>query len=89
MTKYKILTTADFEKSFKKLDKSVQRQIKKWIDNHLIDVEDPKAFGKPLVGNMAHYWRYRIGDYRLLVEIKNKELIIVMINIGHRSSIYL
>jgi len=89
MIKYKILTTANFDNSFKKLDKSVQRQIKKWIDNHLIDVEDPKAFGKPLVGNMARYWRYRIGDYRLLVEIKNKELIIVMINIGHRSSIYL
>jgi len=88
MTKWQIRTTAEFDKEFKKLDNSVQKQVKKWIANHLDNVEDPRYFGKPLVENLSGYWRYRIGDYRLLVEIENNELIIIMISIGHRSSIY-
>jgi len=89
MTKWNIVTTSDFDKAYKKLDRSVQKQIKKWIENHLINVEDPKSFGKPLNGNLSGYWRYRIGDYRLITEIEDKKLIIIMIDIGHRRSIYL
>jgi len=88
MTKWQIRTTAEFDKEFKKLDNSVQKQVKKWIANHLENVEDPRHFGKPLVENLSGYWRYRIGDYRLLVETENNELTIIMISIGHRSSIF-
>lgn len=89
MTKYSIITTKEFDTAFKKLDNSVQKQIKHWIDNHLVNTDDPKAFGKPLVGDSKGYWRYRIGDYRLITEIDGNKLIIVMINIGHRKNIYI
>lgn len=89
MIKYTILTTKQFDNSFKKLDKSVQRQIKHWVDKHLTNAEDPKHFGKPLIANKKGYWRYRIGDYRLIVEINDNKLILIMINIGHRKSIYI
>lgn len=88
MIKYVIFTTKEFDAAFKKLDASIQKQIKRWIDNHLINTNNPKAYGKPLVGDRKGYWRYRIGDYRLIVEIDNNELIIVMISIGHRKNIY-
>jgi len=86
--KYTLVITEDFEKQFKKLDRSVQTVVVKWIRKHLEDCEDPRAYGKGLVANLKGYWRYRIGDYRLLVEIKDDELIVVAISIAHRSDVY-
>jgi hypothetical protein len=47
-----------------------------------------RARGKALTGDLAGYWRYRIGDYRVLVEIRDETLVIVAITLGHRSGIY-
>lgn len=88
MTKWKIVTTNEFDKKFKKLDKAVQVQIRRWIIKHLVETQDPKSFGKALQGNMVGYWRYRIGNYRIIAKIKNHELLIIMIDVGHRSDIY-
>ena len=62
--------------------------INKWIQTHLINTEDPYASGKALVGNLKGYWRYRIGSYRLLVKINDNELIIIAVDIDHRSVVY-
>ena len=86
--KYKLVLTEDFEKQFSKLDRSIQTIIVKWIRKHLENCEDSRASGKALSANLKGYWRYRIGDYRLLVEIKDKQLIIVAISIAHRSDVY-
>lgn len=86
--KYTFYTSSDFDKQFKKLDKSVQRTINKWIQSHLINTENPYASGKALTGNFKGYWRYRIGSYRLLVKIVDNECIIIAIDIDHRSVIY-
>lgn len=85
---YKFYTSSEFDKQFKKLDKSVQRTINKWIQAHLINTEDPYAFGKALVGNLKGYWRYRIGSYRLLAKINDNELVIIAVDIDHRSVVY-
>ena len=86
--KYTLVTTENFEKQFKKLDRSVQVIIVRWIKKHLEDCEDPRVYGKGLTANLKGYWRYRIGDYRLLVEIKDEELVIVAVAIAHRSDVY-
>ena len=87
--KYRLLTTDAFDRRFKKLDPSVQKTIKRWIETHLLDeTRDPRDSGKPLTGNYKGYWRYRIGDYRLLCEICDEELVIVALDVGHRSNIY-
>jgi len=86
--RYTLVTTENFETQLKKLDRSVQVIVVKWIRKHLENCEDPKAFGKGLTANMKGYWRYRIGDYRLLVEIREEELIVVAISIAHRSEVY-
>lgn len=85
---YKFYTSSEFDKQFKKLDKSVQKTINKWIQVHLINTEDPYASGKAFVGNLKGYWRYRIGSYRLLAKINNNELIIIAVDIDHRSTVY-
>jgi len=86
--RYTLVLTEEFEKQFRKLDRSVQTIVVKWIRKHLEDCEDPRVSGKTLSANLKGYWRYRIGDYRLLVEIRDEELIIVAISIAHRSDVY-
>lgn len=85
---YRIVTTKNFDKSFKKLDKQTQRIIKNWIEKNLMNSENPRLHGKGLTGNRINQWRYRIGDYRILADIKDNELILVFIDIGHRRNIY-
>ena len=85
---YRFYTSSLFDKQFKKLDRSVQIVVNKWIQTHLIHTDDPYASGKALSGHLKGYWRYRIGNYRLLVRINDNELIIIAVDIDHRSSVY-
>lgn len=86
--KYSINTSARFDKEFKKLDRYTQLMIKSWVTKNLVDTDNPRIHGKALVGNKSGYWRYRIGDYRLICEIIDNELIILALSIGHRREIY-
>lgn len=85
---YRVETTMRFRKEFKKLDRYTQRILKSWMEKHLIGCEDPRATGKGLTANLAGLWRYRIGDYRLICEIEDEELVILTLTVGHRSEIY-
>lgn len=86
--KYKFVTTPRFEKQFKKLDAYTQQMIKSWISKNIIECDNPRIKGKSLVGNYQGQWRYRIGDYRLICQIKDDDLIILALGVGHRKSIY-
>ena len=88
MTRYVIETTPEFDAQFKKLDRSVQRMVLTWIRKHLENTEDPRAYGKALRYELKGLWRYRIGSYRLLARIEDHRLIIFMIHIEKRDSVY-
>ncbi len=88
MKKYKLLYSKSFVKSMEKLDKYVQLQIKSYIINNLENIDNPRNIGKGLKGNLSNYWRYRIGNYRILAEIVDDKLIIYLLEIGHRKSVY-
>jgi mRNA interferase RelE/StbE len=75
-------------KSLKKLDPQIARLILAWIAKNLDQTEHPRQFGKALVGNKQGVWRYRIGDYRLLVHIVDDRLIVLVVDVGHRKEIY-
>ena len=62
--------------------------LKSWIDKHLTDCDNPQAFGKGLAGDRTGQWRYRIGDYRLIVNIQDFRLVILALSVGHRREIY-
>ena len=85
---YQIHTTAKFDRAFKKLERQTQKILKAWIDKNLIGCENPQAHGKGLTANRVGQWRYRVGDYRILADIQDNQLILVLIDVGHRSKIY-
>ena len=85
---YHVETTPRFDKEFKKLDKYTQQMIKSWIGKNLQNCENPRTHGKGLTANKSGQWRYRIGDYRLLCLIQDKELIILALAVGQRRGIY-
>ena len=72
---------ADF---FKKLDKSLQNRIGKKIEL----LKNNPHLGIPLVGNLSGFYKLRVGDYRIVYKIKNEQLIILILDIGHRKNIY-
>ncbi len=85
---YQLVTTDKFDKAFKKLDRQTQKIIKAWLDKNLMNCTDPRIHGKGLTSNISGQWRYRVGDYRILAEIQDERLVLVLIDIGHRSRIY-
>ncbi len=86
--KYTITFEKKADKQLGKIDKTQQRIIVNWIIKNLEDTDDPRRFGKVLKDNFANYWRYRVGDYRIIAEINDKDIKIIIIEIGHRKEIY-
>ena len=88
MKKYTIKFEKSFLKALKKLDKQTLLIITSYIDNNLKDTNNPRKKGKALTGNLKGLWRYRIMDYRLIVDIQDDVLVIVAIDFKHRNKIY-
>lgn len=85
---YKIVYEKRALKNLQKIDKSQQRMIIAWIEKNLQNTSNPKRHGKALKGQLKEYWRYRVGNYRILADINQDEVKIIVINIGHRKDIY-
>ena len=83
---YKATLSSDAAKTFRKLDQPVQKRIAALVSKIEKSI-NPRFSGKALVGRDKE-WRYRVGDYRLICEIRDKELIIWIVDIGHRSEVY-
>lgn len=74
-------------KQLRKLDNSVKSKILDYMDE-VAALADPRSRGKMLVGNLAGFWRYRVGDYRILCRVQDKDLVIAVVNVGHRKEVY-
>ena len=86
--KYTVVYSKQSIKELKKLNRSIAVFIKSWIEKNLVGCENPRIHGKALKGNLATLWRYRIGDYRLVCDIRDNECIILAVAIGHRREVY-
>ena len=75
-------------KSLRKMDKQNARRIVDFMDLCIAVAADPRQSGKPLKGELGEFWRYRVGDYRILCEIRDDELVILAATIGHRREVY-
>ena len=87
MSRLGLESSPQFDKAARKLDRQVLRRVKAYLDE-VCELDDPRSRGKGLTGDLADYWRYRIGDYRVLVEVRDDDLVIIAITLGHRSGIY-
>ena len=85
---YRVEFTKNALKQLKKLDKYTASLILGWIRKNLVDCDNPRVHGKGLTADKSGLWRYRVGDYRVLAEIKDSEILRLIVNIGHRRDIY-
>lgn len=88
MKRYCLYYTKEAKKALKKLDKPILVMVKAWLEKNLTNTDDPRRCGKALKGKYSGYWRYRVGNYRLICEIRDRELVIILIELGHRGEIY-
>ena len=83
----KVILTETFKKQLKKLDAAISKRVLDYLEQiELLD--NPRARGKALTSNLSGLWRYRVGNYRILCRINDDRLIITVIEIGHRSTVY-
>lgn len=85
---YKIVFSEKAKKQLKKLDKHIAALIIGWLEKNIEGSENPRIHGKCLTENRAGEWRYRIGDYRVICEIQDEKVIVLVLDVGHRREIY-
>ena len=85
---WRIDLTATAAKQLSKLDKAEARRITTFLRQRLAPLEDPRSAGKALTGpTLGTYWRYRVGDYRLICDIQDGTLVILVIEVGNRREV--
>ena len=81
--------TADADRQLRKLDRQVAIRILSFLTERLLNFDDPKSVGEPLHGpDLSRFWKYRVGDWRIITEIKNDVAVILVIKIGNRREVY-
>ncbi len=86
--KYTVTFTKEALKQLKKMDKASAALILGWIRKNLEGCENPRIHEKGLTANRSGQWRYRVGNYRIIAEIYDDKVVILVLNIGHRRGIY-
>ena len=75
-------------RDLRKLDRTAQREILDYMDARIAKAANPWQFGKPLRGGRFRLWRYRVRDYRIICELQDQRLAVLVVAVGHRSTIY-
>ena len=76
-------------RQLEKLDHTVQRRIWRFLNGRLAPLENPRKLGEALQGErFGEFWRYRVGDYRLITKIEDDCLVILVLRVGHRREVY-
>ncbi|WLD58661.1 type II toxin-antitoxin system RelE/ParE family toxin [Salinispirillum sp. LH 10-3-1] len=75
-------------RELRKLDRQAQQEILRYFRERIATDEDPRRFGKPLSRDLAGLWRYRVRTYRMICNIEDDKLVVLVLRIGHRKDIY-
>ena len=86
--RYRVIYEERALKQLRKMERKISEKIILWIEKNLNGCESPRSKGKALSGTLTGMWRYRIGDHRILAEIKDGELIILVIEVRNRKNVY-
>jgi mRNA interferase RelE/StbE len=76
------------QRELDKLDKPVARRILKFLYQRVGKLDDPRKIGEKLQGTLSEFWKYRVGDYRLICSLENDRLVVLVLRIGHRREDY-
>ena len=85
---YRLEFTPDVKKQLKKMDKYQATLLTRWLYRNIDGTANPREHGKALSANRAGQWQYRIGNYRVIVEIEDERLVVTAIQVGHRRNVY-
>ena len=85
---WRIELTETATRQLRKLDRSEAKRITTFLRDRIGMLDDPRSTGNALTGPLGNYWRYRVGDYRIICDIRDKVLVILVIAIGNRKEIY-
>ena len=88
MERWTIEYTETVYKFFWALGSQNAKRIKKYLDERIATEEDPRRFGESLKANLSGFWKYRIGDFRVIVDIQEEKLVVLVVRVGHRSKVY-
>lgn len=87
--KWTIEYAASVQKPMRRLDPQVRRRIRDFLSTRVANLDDPRQLGDALQSaRLGGLWRYRVGDYRILVEIKDEIVTVIVIGVGHRGEVY-
>jgi mRNA interferase RelE/StbE len=86
---WKVEFSVEADRELDKLDAQQTKRILKFLRERIAKLEDPRSLGKPLQGSrLGEFWRYRVGDYRLICKIEDDRLLVLVLRVGHRKEIY-
>jgi mRNA interferase RelE/StbE len=86
---WKIELSHQAEHDLDDLDSQIARRILKFLHERVAKLDDPRSIGYALAGSqLGSFWRYRVGDYRVLCDLQDQRLIVLVVEIGHRREIY-
>ena len=86
---WRIEYDAGAAKDLSKLDRQIARRIVRFLGQRVAKLDDPRSIGAALRGSkLGEFWKYRVGDYRIIVEIQDKVLLIYVLEIGDRKEVY-
>lgn len=85
---YRLFISNQVKKELKKMDKHVGLMLAKDMKKRLDGLSNPRQIGKALVGPYKGLWRYRVGQYRVICDIIDDQLLVLALEVGHRKDIY-
>jgi len=86
---WKIEFLPEAEKDLNGIDRPIVHRILRFLNNRIKPLEDPRMIGEALKGpELGKYWKYRVGDYRIICLIRKKEITVLVVRVGHRKEIY-
>ena len=86
---WEIRFTAQADKALGKHDPQVKRRIVEFLEMRVTTLDDPRSIGEALTGSrLGDLWKYRVGDWRIICDIRDAELVILALNIGNRREVY-
>jgi len=86
---WRIEFAASVVKQLRKLDPAVSRRVTQFLRERVAPLKDPRSLGAALKGDeLGQFWKYRVGDYRIIAEIVDREIRILVVRVGHRRDVY-
>jgi mRNA interferase RelE/StbE len=86
---YNVELSAEVNRELSKLDTQQAKRILKFLHDRVAKLDDPRSIGEALHGSrLGEFWKYRVGDYRLICKIEDNRLVVLILRVGHRREIY-